>query len=92
MDLAEEGLELRDLLHLLHLLVTSLHDFLVLHFNHTSLHENRIFVVSGNGELRDLNLTLLKVDDNFKVILEFGYTIGCLFVESESFLEFSLDI
>jgi hypothetical protein len=42
--------------------------------------------------LRDLNLTLLKVDDNFKVILEFGDTIGCLFVESEGFLEFSLDI
>jgi hypothetical protein len=42
--------------------------------------------------LRDFNLALLEVDDNFKVILEFGDTIGCLFVESEGFLEFSLDI
>jgi hypothetical protein len=42
--------------------------------------------------LRDFNLTLLEVNDHLKVVLKFGYSVGCLLVESESFLEFGLDV
>lgn len=92
MDLAEEGLELRDLLHLLDLLVASLHDLLVLHLDHAALDEDRVLVVGGDGELRDFNLALLEVNDHLKVVLELRDTIGGLLVEGEGFLEFTLDV
>lgn len=48
-NLAEERLELRDLLHLLDLLVASLHDLFVLHFDYTTLDKDCILVIGGDG-------------------------------------------
>ena len=90
--LPEEGLELRDLLHLLDLLVPALHNLLVLHLDHTALDEDRVLVVGGDGELRDFHLALLEVNDHLKVVLELRDTIGRLLVEGESFLEFTFDV
>ena len=92
MHLPEEGLELGDLLHLLDLLVTALHDLLVLHLDHTALDEDRVLVVGGDRELRDLHLALLEVDDDLEVVLEFRDAVGGLLVEGESFLEFRFDV
>lgn len=37
-------------------------------------------------------MTLLEVDNDLEVVLEFGDTVRCLLVEREGLLEFSFDV
>lgn len=64
-------LRLIDVDHLLYFLVTSLFDLAVLIDDHLLVNEDCIFVVSRDGVLGHFYLSLLQVNDDFKVVLHF---------------------
>jgi hypothetical protein len=69
------GLCVKDVSHfgdLLSSLLLNLHVFLL---NNVLLNEDGVLVIGGYGQLRDFDLSLLKVDNNFKVELEFLSTV-----------------
>jgi len=70
LDLFELSLRVEDLLHVFNLTVSSLLDLFVLEVEVSSVDENSILVVSCDWKLRNLNLSLLEVDNNLEVELE----------------------
>lgn len=59
----EISLELRNLVHQFHLLVTLVLDFVILHLDHVFTNKNSVLVVSGYWKLRNFNPSLLKIND-----------------------------
>jgi hypothetical protein len=78
LDLFELGLGVEDLVQVLDFLVSSVLDLRVLKVNVLAIDQNGILVVGGNRQLRHLNLTLLEIDDNLKVELEFLLSLAGL--------------
>lgn len=65
----KNGISFENRDHSVDLIIATLGDLLVLCQHCLRVHKNSVLVVGGNWELGDFNLTLLEVNDHFKVEL-----------------------
>ena len=78
LNLLQGGVIRQNLAHVIDLLVSTVRDLLVLLCDHCPAHQDCVFVVGGDWELRDFDLSLLHVDNDFEVELKLLVTFASL--------------
>ena len=76
LDLLKARVVLQDFHHVVHLVVSPKFDSVVFVINHSCADKDGVFVVCGDGLLRNFNLSLLEVDDELEVKLELFLAIN----------------
>jgi len=79
LDMLQNGICLENRLHSGDLLFATAGDLVILMQDDILVDKDSVLIVSGYGELRDFNLTLLQIDNDFEVefhLLETGTTLS----------------
>ena len=86
-DLLERHLKVRDVVHESDLHISLSDNFLVFIIDYVLRNQDGILVVRSDWKLRHFNLSLLQINDNFKIVSDFLDPIECLLLSSILSLE-----